>query len=354
MRHANRASTRRLGLLALVFSLPQIGCTDDEDTMTPQSSSVSHWVVCRTVSDCEPRADADACVDGYCVDEDGERLSEDSSSTQTDSSDVDTDTSDPSPAPMSESDPDESSNDVSLSDGSSTTIDDAQSTDPTAATDEAPAGGESSADAAVDEPPGEDTDGQAPPVEGGASAANESDDVPEALSDGGTTSCELAAVKACTINDDCVVRELVDCCGTTTFVGVAAAEEPALERLVTECEPYSTPNACACETLPTTAEDGASAASIDETVARCVSGSCASSVVPTGISPPAAEGCEPSCAADEVCVMQNQGGPLPQPRCAAWAPCRSAGICDCIVEAGTCTPQPADAPTYCYCDMGQN
>lgn len=61
--------TRRLsfGLFAVALA----SC----ESPTPETSSSSHWIECKTKSDCASAPEAVACSQGYCVDSNGQRVS---------------------------------------------------------------------------------------------------------------------------------------------------------------------------------------------------------------------------------------------------------------------------------------
>lgn len=403
LRHIS-ATRCALVLIALVTLIGALSCTDD-DGGTPQASSVSHWVKCESRSDCDGHPSADACVDGFCVDADGERIEsaaaadddDQSDDAQGDDAQGDDDQggdaaggstsagSDAAPddgstnngGASAASDDDASGGGDDSTDGSS---DDQAGADDAAATDDSSTGDSSASDDASDDVASDDsasddsasddtaTDGGGTPVDASTTepepmAADDAtgDDATSLDDSGGVIAappgdpCEVETHQGCSVDSDCTLATLVDCCGTDYIVGFAESDADGLELLTTQCEDWNNADMCECLTEPTTTEDGAEA-TLEQADVQCVEGLCKSynPQAPFAPEPPPAPDCGSDCGEYEVCAMVAAGGPALSAMCVPWEPCRSAGLCDCIVDTGTCIPRGNAGDQYCECDYGTN
>jgi hypothetical protein len=84
--------------------------------------------------------------------------------------------------------------------------------------------------------------------------------------------------------------------------------------------------------------------------ARCEAGQCTAGIDRCPASTDSR--CSEPCADGDTCVYQVGGpGGAEGFHCATQLPCKSAALCACIVNEGTCT-YVSGTPSYCQCDNG--
>jgi hypothetical protein len=365
-----------LGLLVIsqVALLAALSCKDDDEGGTPQASSVSHWVTCDRVLDCDGYDLATSCVDGYCVDAEGERIepmSNGSSGGATDENEASDSGATDDPVNQGSDDPvasgDEGSgDDDAVADDSNPddggTDDGAPGDDPNSADSNPDDAADDGAQGADDAAAGDDDSMTADPSTTDPGEATDDASVgTSGTDDGGVIAappgdpCEVETYQGCTVDSECALLTLEDCCGTDFIFGFAESRSDGFDVLMTQCEDWSNADMCECLTELTTTEDGLES-TLEQAGVRCDEGLCKSyaAEAPVAPAPPAAAGCESECGAYEVCAMVAAGGPGLSPVCVPWEPCRAAGLCDCIVDTGTCTPRTVDDQSVCECDIGAN
>ena len=184
---------------------------------TPSTSSSSNWVVCEMPVDCVDVASAVDCVDGYCVDEVGERV------------------------------------EVSATGGAGSG---GLASGGTSADGGSAAGGAGSGGDAMN------LGGQGATGSGGAT----------------TSTCDdFAPFATCSDDDECTTGQRVtDCCGTTLVTGVAIEQEAAFYEVALECA-LAYP-ACGCPSPAHPLTDDGRWLTSGEALVACIDGQCQTAV----------------------------------------------------------------------------
>jgi|GEM_PF-2148319 len=239
----------------------------------PATSSSSNWVVCELPVDCADVPDAADCVDGYCVDAEGERIERSGSG---------------------------GASAAGGSVGSGATA----------------SGGEASGS-------GGENLGGAGAGSGGAGAGT----------GGGAAelTCEdFGQLASCERDEDCTTGERqTDCCGNRAVTGVGVEQEQPFTALATSCgEAYP---ACGCPSSLYPMTDEGRALTEGEAGVSCVDGQCKSWVGERAC------GDALTCVAGEICVEASTVlGPTETFAYSCVPnPC-SPGVLDCTCAAASC------------------